>query len=63
MGNTRYILALLQKINRETNKTIVMVTHNNALEPIAKKVVKMRSGKIFEVRVNPTPVDVEKLEW
>ncbi|MCL2838527.1 MAG: ABC transporter ATP-binding protein [Oscillospiraceae bacterium] len=61
--NSKNILALLQKINRENKKTIIMVTHNNALEPIASKIVKMKSGKITEVIVNENPVNVENLEW
>ena len=61
--NSKSILALLQKINRENNKPIIMVTHNNALEPIAHKIVRMKSGKITEIVVNENPVDVENLEW
>jgi len=61
--NSKNILALLQKINRENNKPIVMVTHNNALEPIAHKVVRMKSGKIIDIVENKNPVNVDDLEW
>jgi len=61
--NSKSILALLQKINRENNKPIIMVTHNNALEPIAHKIVRMKSGRITEIIVNENPVNVEDLEW
>jgi len=61
--NSKSILALLQKINRENNKPIIMVTHNTALEPIAHKIVRMKSGKITEIIVNEKPMDVEQLEW
>ena len=61
--NSRVILGLLQKVNREQGKTTVIVTHNNAIEPIADKVVRMRSGRITEVRQNRAPSRVEDLEW
>jgi len=61
--NSKNILALLQKINRENKKTIIIVTHNNALDPIATKIVRMKSGKITDIKINENPVNVEELEW
>ena len=60
--NSRNILELLQRVNREQGKTTVIVTHNNAIEPMAHKVVRMKSGRITEVLVQ-TPTPVEELEW
>jgi len=61
--NSKNILALLQKINRENNKTVIIVTHNNAIEPIATKIARMKSGKITEIIENENPMNVEELEW
>jgi putative ABC transport system ATP-binding protein len=59
----KQILQLLQKTCRETGTTVIIITHNPALEPIADRVVHMRSGKISEVVVNEEPMDVADLEW
>lgn len=61
--NSRNILALIQKVNREQNRTTVIVTHNNAIEPMADKVVRMKSGKILEVHINHSPRPIAELEW
>ena len=61
--NSKNILSLIQKVNREKNKTIIIVTHNNAIAPIADKVVRMKSGKIKEVIINDKPSNIEDLEW
>jgi putative ABC transport system ATP-binding protein len=59
----RQILSLLQKTCRETGTTVIIITHNSAFEPIADRVVRMRSGKIHDVTRNEEPKDVEDLEW
>jgi putative ABC transport system ATP-binding protein len=57
------ILALLQKLSREEGHTVVIVTHNSALEPTADRVIKMRSGKISEIITNASPLAVEEVVW
>lgn len=57
------ILELLRRINREYRKTVVVITHNAAIADMADRVVKMRSGVIYETRVNPNPVDPGRIEW
>ncbi|MCL2301218.1 MAG: ABC transporter ATP-binding protein [Firmicutes bacterium] len=59
----RQILQLLQKTCRETGTTVIIITHNTAFEPIADRVIHMRSGKITEVARNEEPKDVGELEW
>ena len=59
----KQILQLLQTTCRQTGTTVIIITHNPALEPIADRVVRMRSGKIYDVTKNPSPVDVSELEW
>jgi len=59
----KQILQLLQKTCRETGTTVIIITHNGALEPIADRIVRMRSGKIHKVTINEKPVDVADLEW
>lgn len=57
------ILALLHKINKEFNKTVVVITHNAAIGDMADTVIKMRSGNIVEIKTNPEPVTPERIEW
>lgn len=57
------ILALLRKINKNMNKTVVVITHNVAVGDMADRVIKMRSGKITEIKVNPEPIPPERIEW
>ncbi|MDR2687093.1 MAG: ABC transporter ATP-binding protein [Oscillospiraceae bacterium] len=59
----RQILQLLQKTCRETGTTVIIITHNSSFEPIADRVVRMRSGKIRRVTKNEEPKNVEDLEW
>lgn len=57
------ILSLLQRISREQGQTVVIVTHNAALAPAADRVIKVRNGRIDELRINPSPVAVEEVKW
>ena len=59
----KQILQLLQKTCRETGTTVIIITHNTSLEPIADRVIHMRSGKISEVVQNEEPKDVGDLDW
>jgi putative ABC transport system ATP-binding protein len=59
----RSVLALLQKVCRESGTTLVLITHNLSFEPIADRVVHIASGKVAEVTVNPNPVSAETISW
>jgi len=57
------ILEILQKVNREFNTTIFLITHNLGIAEIADKVVKMKSGKIVEVKYNATKKSASEVSW
>ncbi|WP_110942475.1 ABC transporter ATP-binding protein [Geosporobacter subterraneus] len=57
------ILSLLHKINRTLKKTVIIITHNMAIGDMADRVIKMRSGKIIEVKENLHPISPERIEW
>lgn len=57
------ILELLYKINRTMEKTVVIITHNMAIGDMADRVIKMRSGRIVEIKQNSNPVPPERIEW
>jgi putative ABC transport system ATP-binding protein len=57
------VLKLLQDTCRSTGKTVIVITHNQAICAMADRVIKMKSGKVVETRINPKPTPVERIEW
>lgn len=57
------ILKLLQDTCRDNGKTVVIITHNSALEAIGDRVIRINSGTVTEIRENPNPMPAEKVEW
>ena len=43
--------------------TVVLITHNSAITPMANRVISMRSGKVISNVINPDPVPIESIEW
>ena len=59
----RQILKLLQDTCRKEGITIVLITHNSALAPMADRLIRFRSGKVVEMELNEHPTPVEQIEW
>lgn len=59
----KQILALLQDTCRETGMTVVVITHNQALTPMADRIITLRSGRVQNIEMNENPVPVERIEW
>ena len=57
------ILKLLQDTCRNNNMTVVLITHNQAITPMADRVIKMKNSKVQSITVNPNPSPVEEIEW
>ena len=57
------ILKLLQDTCRNNNMTVVLITHNQAITPMADRVIKMKNSKVQSITVNPNPTPVEEIEW
>jgi putative ABC transport system ATP-binding protein len=57
------ILALLQNVNIQYKKTVILVTHNSLIAPMADKVIRVKSGVVETVTENKDKVNVEELEW
>lgn len=57
------ILKLLQDTCRERKKTVIVITHNLAIAPIADRVIEIKSGKVHDIRINKEPQSVETIEW
>ncbi len=59
----KQILSLLQETSKETGMTVVIITHNQALTPMADRVISMRNGRVQRITVNDNPLSVEQIEW
>ena len=59
----RAILKLLQDTCRREKMTVVLITHNQAITPMADRVIRMKSGKVVENRNNENPKTVDEIEW
>ena len=57
------VLQLLQDICCDENMTVLIITHNSALAPMAHKVIRFRSGKVVGEDVNPAPTPIADIEW
>ena len=59
----RQILKLLQDTCKKEKMTVVLITHNSAITPMADHVIEMKSGKIARDIYNENPKSVEEIEW
>ena len=57
------ILKLLWDTCRKYQMTVMVITHNQALTPMADRVIEIRNGQVVEIRTNPDPVAIENIEW
>ena len=57
------ILKLLQDTCRKQGMTVVVITHNTAIAPMADKVIHIKNGRVDRIDRNPTATPVEEIEW
>lgn len=57
------ILKLLQDMCRERGMTVIVITHNSAIAPMADRVIKIKNGRVSSMQTNEHPVPVETIEW
>ena len=57
------ILKLLQDTCRNNGMTVILITHNSAIAPMADRVIKIKNGRVDKIIENPQPVPVETIEW
>ena len=53
---------LLQDTCRKDNITVLIITHNSALAPMADLLIRFKSGKVTEMTVNQNPTSIEEIE-
>lgn len=57
------ILKLLQDTCREKKMTVIVITHNSALTPMADKIIQIKNGQVDKILLNNNPTPVEQIEW
>ena len=57
------ILKLLQNMSKNENMTVIIITHNAAIAPMADKVIHFKNGTAEKIEINDTPVSIEEIEW
>ncbi len=59
----KQILQLLQDTCRKNGMTVIVITHNSALTPMADRVIRIKNGGVSEIALNPSPTPIEAIEW
>ena len=59
----KQVLQILQDMSRVQGATVIIVTHNAAIAPIADRVIRMRDAKVQSVDLNPNPTAIADIEW
>ncbi|MDY4619429.1 MAG: ABC transporter ATP-binding protein [Bacilli bacterium] len=59
----KQILKLLQDTCRNEQMTVIIITHNSAISPMADKVIKFKNGTVSDVIINEKPKNIEDIEW
>lgn len=59
----KQILKLLQDCCRKDGMTVIVITHNLALTPMADKVIHINSSKVTGIEINKNPVPIDEIEW
>lgn len=59
----KQILQLLQDTCRKEGITVLLITHNSALAPMADRLIRFKSGRVIEMTTNPSPTPISEIEW
>lgn len=57
------VLKLLYDLSKERGTTVIIITHNQAIAPMADRVIKIKSGKIMSNEINENVVSIDEIEW
>ena len=57
------ILKLLQNMCRERGMTVIVITHNQALAPMADRLIHIKNGQVSHMETNENPMSIDEIEW
>ena len=59
----KQILKLLQDTCRKEKMTVIIITHNSAIAPMADKVIHFKNGRAEDIKINQNPISIDEIEW
>lgn len=59
----KVVLKLLYDLSRERGTTVIIITHNQAIAPMADRIIKIKSGKILSNELNNNVIPIDEIEW
>ena len=59
----KQILKLLQDTSRKEKMTVIIITHNSSIAPMADKIIHFKNGKAEDIIVNKNPTSIDEIEW
>ena len=59
----KQILKLLQDTSRKEKMTVIIITHNSSIAPMADKIIHFKNGKAEDIIVNKNPISIDEIEW
>ena len=57
------MLKLLQNMCRERGMTVIVITHNQALAPMADRLIHIKNGQVSHMETNENPMSIDEIEW
>lgn len=59
----KQVLKILQEMCRVQGSTVIIITHNAAIAPMADRLIHLRDGKVQNTKINVSPVSIDSIEW
>ncbi|EFI41481.1 ABC transporter ATP-binding protein [Peptoniphilus sp. oral taxon 386] len=59
----KQVLKILQNLSRDMGTTVVVITHNKAIAPIANRVIEISDAKVRSISLNDSPCSIDEIEW
>ena len=57
------ILKLLQDMSKKEKMTVIIITHNSAIAPMADKIIYFKNGTVQKAETNKNPISIDDIEW
>ena len=57
------VLKMLYELSRSRGMTVIIITHNQAIAPMADRIIRIRSGRIVSNEINEDVIPVDDIEW
>ena len=59
----KQVLELLEETCRKDKITTIIITHNEAIAPMADRIIKFRNGRVEDISINHNPINIKNIEW